>query len=337
MGVPPDDVTLPLEQLWTYDAGAAFGANPITRIGSTILVGNRRGEVHGLNALTGKRHGDHAFGESVEGGSVVDGQTVIVPVKVGSYGVQALDLTTGKRIWHAEFEPVEADLAAFGNRVVATGLEGGVASFDAASGEQLWNSRPAAAPYLAAPIIHIDDVIAINREGVVHILNAASGELISEFDLGEPVHRNATLHSGILIIPTTRGRVHAFDPASQRLVWTFDSRNDLARMATSAVMEGTVIAPASSGHVYALDLSSGDPRWHQDIGAAVTAPPLPVGATVFIGTMDARLIQIGAESGEVRGEQALRGRVKSAMKADANGLLIAVEPRHVVRYAWGIR
>lgn len=333
-GAPPDDITLPLVERWSYDAGAAFGSNPIALTGHFALVANRRGEVHGIDMRTGNSMGNHEFGEGIDGGPVLLSRTLVVPVKAGADGVQANDVDSGRSIWSAAFEPVEADLARFGSRIVAAGLGGRVAVFESATGDVLWEHAPQRAPYLSAPIVAGQSVIAIDHDGVVRAFDVVSGDVMWSIELSEPVQRNATLVGDVVLIPTTRGRIYALDHADGYHVWTFDSGIGFARMATPVVSEDLVIVAGSYGSVYAIDAVTGTIVWEQDIGAAVTIPVLPFRSGVLVGTMDARLIHISKRTGEMLGEQRVRGRIKSALTSIQDGILVAMEPRHVVRYDW---
>lgn len=334
---PPASMTLPVEEEWAYDAGAGFGIAPFARSGAHLLVGNRRGEVHGINAVTGRGAGRHEFGESVEGGAVVIDELLIVPVKAGGHGVQAFDVRTGRSRWRAEAEPVEAGLTVHGTRIIAAGLRGSVMALDASTGQEVWTAAPAEAPYLVRPIAAEGSIIVVDQRGDMRVLDAGTGQPLWELELGAPVHRRPILHENQLLVPTTRGRVFAVDLDAGRVSWTYDSSDPNARLASPALVAGLAVVPASNGRIYAIDVDSGRERWVADAGAAVIAPPVAAGEHVLIGTMHAKLLLIDGLSGDLLGEQEVRGRIKSEMMADQDGLVVALEPRHIVRYRWGVR
>ena len=331
---PPVEITLPVAERWVYDASAGFGGDPLVLTDRFVVIANRIGEIHGVDIRTGKRLGDEEMGISIEGAPTLVSRIVAVPLKAGKGGVVAYDLDAGRILWRADFEPVEAGLATFGSRIVAAGLKGGIAVFESATGELVWSSAPSDVPYLAAPLIVGQTILAIDQSGVIRFFDALTGSLRRSLVLDAPVQRAGAVEQDRIFVSTTRGKIYCLALTGSQIIWTYDTGQGFNRLTKPIITNGTLYIGGSNGTVYAIDATSGDLTWETNLDAAITVPILPVGTTVLVGTMDARLIQIDALSGDILGEQRIRGRIKSDMKPSAEGLLVAMEPRHVVLFDW---
>ena len=114
--------------------------------------------------------------------------------------------------------------------------------------------------------------------------DTASGE---EFD-GEPSRFRATpiLFEGKLIASTGFNRVFALDPGTGKEIWTFDPRVDFSRKYSE------------------MFTSRGVAAWKESADKSG-----PCRARVFLGTLDARLIAIDADTGELCADFGKEGEV----------------------------
>ena len=147
----------------------------------------------------------------------------------------AFDATTGQALWDVDLTPEDEDSdegrgggAAFENgRVFVTTGFGEVVALDAASGEIAWRTQ-AGTPYRAAPTVNGGRVFTITSDNQMICLNAADGEILWR-------HRGITESAGILA-------------------------------ATSPAVSGSiVIAPYSSGELFALRVENGNSLWSDSL------------------------------------------------------------------------
>jgi len=313
---------------WRLDAGGAFGRAPAIATSGGVLLATRRGDVILFDA-DGRRHGTVSVGSSVEGPAVlVDGRTLIVAADGGRYGLVALDLLAGSRLWRA-LRGVEVDAGAAVSRgvVVAPALDGTVYGIDFATGEQRW--RTAAVPHAShrAPPVVLPDgtVLVASTLGRLVALDPVDGQATWTVELGAPVEEAPAVQGGLLVVPTTRGRLVALDPVTGADLWSIAAERTGDRFFTPTVTSEAVYAGASGGGLVSVGLD-GVERWRRQTPGHVAAAPLVVGGRVFAGTMDSRLVVLDAGTGAEQWSHEFPGRVKSAPIAFGAMVLVPVEP-----------
>lgn len=156
--------------------------------------------------------------------------------------VFALDAKSGSRLWENDVKPeAERDhsfgggVAVAGDRVFVTTGYGHVLALDAANGREIWR-QSLNAPMRGPPTVADGRVFAITVENQLDALSASDGHLL-------------WTHSGL---PEPAGLLGGASPA----------------------VEGdTVIAPYTSGEIFALRAENGRPLWTDNLATA-----RPVGA-----------------------------------------------------------
>jgi polyvinyl alcohol dehydrogenase (cytochrome) len=143
-----------------YGLGAGFAAPPmLLRLPGgreLVLAGQKSGDVHALDAQTGRlvwrqRLGRGGFGGGIRGGMASDGAALYVPVADSAFltqgggqprpGLFALDLASGRPLWFAPGggAGLSAAVTAIPGVVLAGGHDGVLRAYDAASGGVIWS------------------------------------------------------------------------------------------------------------------------------------------------------------------------------------------------------
>lgn len=91
------------------------------------------------------------------------------------------------------------------------------------------------------------------------------------------------------------------------LVWTFETQK--AIKSSAAISRGVVYIGSDDGHVYALDLITGEQRWTFRTDGPVEAPPVVVDDRVFVGSSDGLLYAIHAKDGQQIWKHPTDGRI----------------------------
>jgi len=149
--------------------------------------------------------------------------------------VRAFDATTGQEIWEVELTPEGEDaeegrgggVAFEAGRIFVTTGFGEAVALDAASGETLWRTQ-AGTPYRSAPTVNGGRVFTITSDNQMICISAEDGAILWR-------HRGITESAGILA-------------------------------ATSPAVAGSiVIAPYSSGELFALRVENGNQLWSDSL------------------------------------------------------------------------
>ena len=113
-------------------------------------------------------------------------------------------------------------------------------------------------------------------------------------------------------------------PPEDALLWEFSTGEQLRDssdflMLASAVTQGTVYAASGWGQVYALDAKTGQVRWHVDLGAQLSPPPVVAGPAVFLEGIDQYYVldtttgnplpEAGTEGGQIQSAKLKDGTV----------------------------
>ena len=158
--------------------------------------------------------------------------------------ISALDAESGKRLWRYGLTPEgEDDESALG---------GGLA-YDKGS------------LYIA------------NGFGETIALEAETGDLIWRRRIGTPIRAAPTVSDGRVFIVTYDNQLHALSAADGKLLWNHVGIVEDAGLlggASPAVDGGTVVAPYSSGELFALRVENGRVAWSDTLSRRAPLTPL---------------------------------------------------------------
>ena len=91
-------------------------------------------------------------------------------------------------------------------------------------------------------------------------------------------------------------------------------------------------AGATDGLVRAVDVSTGEVVWSSSFPDVISAAPLVTDRHIFVGSMGKMIYGLNRETGAVEWDAELKGRVKSAMAATQNGIVVLSEPRYITYF-----
>jgi outer membrane protein assembly factor BamB len=214
-----------------------------------------------------------------QGPVVADGRVYAAAVKGG---VRALDLQTGKTVWHYESDlRLSGGPGAGEGLVVVGGLEGDIVALDAATGEQKWTAK-IPSEIVAAPTVGLGSVFVHSADGRVTSFDAASGERRWFWTHEVPPlslrgNDAVVLGPGFVFVGNDDGSVSALSAADGRTLWNLpvaqaEGRTELDRMADvdgAPVLDGsTLFASSFKKQTLAVDAPSGRPMWVTAEGGA---------------------------------------------------------------------
>lgn len=227
----------------------------------------------------------------VGSGSSDDSQILAEPLVVGDTVytmdsrsiVTAFEAESGKRRWRTDVELDEEDAGFFG---------GGIA--------------------YEAGRLYVSTGFAR-----VFALDAGSGEVVWSQSIPGPMRSAPTVSDGRVFVITIDNQLHALDAASGRTLWSHTGIQEVATLlggASPAVQGSTVIAPYSSGELFALLAENGRVLWGDLLAGVRRIDPI-------------------ADLADIRGLPVIdRGLVLAASNA---GRMIAIDLRRGER-AWDI-
>ncbi len=252
---------------------------------------------------------------------VVDGRLYVVDV-TGT--VTAMSADTGAQLWTTatvkgeENRPARfgGGVSVEGTRAFATNGLGDVVALNTADGTEVWRAKPGG-PLRGAPTVANGQVYVVSQDNQLFALDQADGRVVwtqsgsleaqGVFGVAAPASAQGTLIAGF-----SSGELNAYRYENGRSVWTDSLSRTSASTSVSALADidaepvvdnGRVYAVGQGGRMVALELTSGQRLWEQNLAGIST--PWVAGEWIFVVTDDARLLCISRGSGKLRWVQQL--------------------------------
>jgi outer membrane protein assembly factor BamB len=300
-------VALPSSSAWSVDVGGSASYALIVggRVFVTVAV-NGNSQLLALNGTTGATvWGPIAFPGAVN--AAYDGGRVFVAAgNPQSQIISALDAATGNPVWSATVPggwfpepPVAAD------GIVYTTNGGVVTAFDETNGAILWQTGIGGTDgivavtvdglYGASPCTAVDLQPAVGSQiwfnnsgcsggggatpvaanGLVYAPNSSAGSSGTVFDAETGATKGSYSASVIPAFSSSagfflsNGTLQGLALPNNQVLWSFAGDGQLAT--APIVVNSYVFIGSQSGNLYALDSSSGQQVWNQNLGAAIPA------------------------------------------------------------------
>lgn len=313
---------------WSYDGLGRLTTTPAVADG-VVYLGDRHGTVHALDLATAEvdwtaevaadpRQGIQAS-PTVGDGRVVVG--AVADAEATSARVVALDTADGAIDWEIEIGRFAQSPAAVVDGLVYTAGDPGVLCLDAETGNREWVFDTAAVleerstdTVPGAVAVADGTVVAGTRSGLVHAVDAATGESRWSARTDREIRAAPTVVDGVAYVANFSGSVLAFDLATGDRRWSAgtDARIETPLAATA----DTVYAANADGVVYALATDDGSERWAQPLEAATAGAPVRAGDAVLVGTgRPGGVVALDAESGTRRWEFSTEAAVDTPVLA----------------------
>lgn len=273
-----------------------------------------------------------AWGASIPGGSqklrlaaapVVEGGKLYVSDTEGAVHAYAAD--TGAPLWTSQTSKGEENsrarfgggVSVEGGKAIATNGLGEVVAFDANTGAELWRSKPGG-PLRGAPTLANGQAYVLTQDNQLFAVDQADGKVVwtasasletqGVFGVAAPAVAQGTIVAGF-----SSGELNAYRYENGRTLWSDAlSRSNMSTSVSAlsdidaepVIDQGRAYAIGEGGRMVALDLTTGQRLWEQNLAGIST--PWVSGEWIFVVTDDARLICLARASGKIRWISQLR-------------------------------
>ena len=312
---------------WTFDARAPLWAGP-TFANGVLYVGGEDGQVHALEARTGRKRWSFRAGGAVRTRPTVSDGAVHVQADDGL--LYSLDAASGAERWRVRVaeKPIErlpfdnpksrydrfgSDVTAAGGRLYLGTHDGTVLALERATGARVWSFATGDA-VLAAPAVDSGRVYAGSFDKHVYGLDAASGRLLWKRDTLGAVVSTPAVAGDRIVVGNRAYDLLALDAASgavawKRYVW-------FSWVESSAVVRDGVayVGSSDAAGVFAFEVASGRRLWAADVFGWAWGQPSVTEGRVYAGTSS----QVGYPAGHRAGLVALeRASGRAAWRYEA--------------------
>ncbi|MDX1615355.1 MAG: PQQ-binding-like beta-propeller repeat protein [Candidatus Promineifilaceae bacterium] len=167
-----------------------------------------------------------------------------------------------------------------------------------------WAESAVAQDKIVAPALQAGDRVFVGTgDNHVLALDAASGDLLWDFETGHSVWGQPIYQDGVVYVTSLDKQVHALDAADGREIWNQQLGGAVSDRA--ALNSGLVYVGAFDGTLYALDRDSGEVQWTAEAERSIWAAPVYSDGTVFFVDAGGELRAVSAASGELRWSKSL--------------------------------
>lgn len=214
-------------------------------------------------------------------------------------------------------------------------------AFDAATGEEVWQTR--LGDYIGSSPLYFDDRLFVAVEysgydGSIFAVDPDDGAVRWEDAERRPdEHPHSTPaidpETGTLVVGANDGLLYGWDTSTLELAWTFetDPHNDTDGEIKGpvATYDGGAFFGSWDGRIYRVDLEAGTEDWSFDTGrSAMTGPGIdPTLNAVFAGSHDGNMYAFDADTGEEAWRFGTDWRILSSPTVCADRLVFGSDDR----------
>jgi len=331
----PVTLSPPLTPAWQQDVTAGIGSGSLLVVENTLFVGNLRGELYALDALTGKRVGWVSLGGSIEGAPVIDHELAIVPLAGSRESLIGYDLLSARIRWRAVLGDIHGSLLLMGGNIFAGNTQGTFVAVDEWTGDERWRFelphntalkgiRSSAAGWSNHVVFGADD-------GALYDLDAATGALRWRVAVDGAIQASASIADSSVFVGTLKGTVYSIRLSDGALQWSHIAGSSI--YAAPLLRSGLCIFGTTGGMVLALNQSTGAIVWSCEIHSPINSSILGTDAALYVGTLKKELIAIDPAKGSILWRETVSGRIKTAPILWRNRLIIATDDRLVQAFS----
>ncbi|HCV44060.1 MAG TPA: hypothetical protein DGH68_11295 [Bacteroidetes bacterium] len=294
-------VTPPLTTEWECDITGGIGNGSVLVVDSVLFVGNLRGELHAINARTGKRIGWIDLGDAIQGTPVIDGYAAIVPLSNTEFSLVAYDLIEGRPLWRRNYGDLEVSPLLFAQKIFVGNTDGAFYCIDRTSGDQLWkyelpeNTRRKGIRSSAAG--SGNTVVFGAEDGFLYALDAENGSRRWRCNTGGSIVASPCIASGNAVIGNLSGTVSAVDLRTGESRWQFAAGESIYASPSSS--GNNVYIGTTGGMMYALDAVSGTRLWNTDLGSVINSGAVVAGDILYVVTLKKTLFGLRTSDGTI--------------------------------------
>lgn len=237
---------------------------------------------------------------------------------------RALRQSDGKEMWHHRIQLGAHGKYIFSSPALHEGIvyfgayDGVVYAVHTIDGSPLWtfsdsewvSSSPALAPDIGLLFIGIEQGLH-QRQGGIVALDMKTGKKkwwaeMPAYTASSPLYAK---EFGVVVIGCNDGVVRVYEALSGRVRWSFQTKSEVKTSFALDSLRGTIIFGSFDGHVYVLNIETGEEVHTLEFAAGFFSTPVIEGDYAYVGGLDRKVHCIDLERGNVKWSFETNGRV----------------------------
>ena len=286
-GLQPEAETMP--DPWDF-----FLSSPAVWKGA-VYFGSGDGNVYALDAASGGLKWKFHTGDVVHSSPAIADGTLYI----GSWDgyMYALDAASGNKKWSfktGDDPAIHNHVGIQSSPVVADGTvyfgcrDSNVYAVDAATGKQRWVYSTKGSWVNNSPVVYAGKVyFGWSLPGRLEAVDAKTGERLSTVDTKVPMFSSMAISHGLIYAGTFDGKLTAYDLASQKAVWQFQTEDSKEHLAALTNADGTFNWSAIVPEGFYNDMVIGVSKLFS--AGTILSSPVVENNTIYVGSTDGNL------------------------------------------------
>ena len=155
--------------------------------------------------------------------------------------------------------------------------------------------------YDYTPALDSSAVYAANTAGEILKLDATNGRQIWRINVGESISGGIGIGSGILLVGSNKGNVHAYDTTG-KFLWKAKVSSEI--LSVPRYSDGLAIVRTGDNHIFGLDAADGSRKWVYERISPALSLRSSVGivvdsGAVYAGFAGGKMVAIRADNGKL--------------------------------------
>jgi outer membrane protein assembly factor BamB len=326
-------VTLPLQQIWQYDAGSGITATPLVS-DSILIISTLKGELHAVNVRTGKRIGYISLDGAVTGTPAWNRTAVYIPISTEDETIESINVHDGTRNWSARFGQSESSPLLYEKRLYVTSLDGNLYCLNIANGDKIWKFETAAEderkPIRSSPATDGHVVVFGCDDGILYAVDRLTGKETWKFATGESIFASPVITGERVIVGSLDGKAYCLEVRTGRLSWSFDTKSRIFGSASSN--DTLAFVGTADGRCYALNVENGSVDWSFTAKSVINCAPLVTKDLLFVGSIDKNLYVLDIRTGKLVWQCEAEGRIKVSPVIWNGTLFVTSEDNYITAF-----
>jgi outer membrane protein assembly factor BamB len=303
----------PFRLLWTHFGNVLLEFPPVLYEERLFQLADD-GVLHAISRHSGKQLWSTTLGALSASAPAVAGKTVYATVLRRAGGVHAgrvaaLNTTNGRLLWSRNLPSESESSPLLDHGKLFFGSQNGtVYALNAANGHVLWTYHAAgavkASPTLKNGVLYFGDY-----SGQLQAISEQTGRRLWRSGSEGALLGSGTFYStaaamyGRVFLGNTDGRIYAYDAASGKLDWAYQTGDYVyssPALANAPGLGPTLYAGSYDGHFYALNARSGHVEWSFNAHGRISGSPTIVGNVVYFADLGTHTTYgLGVSTGRV--------------------------------------
>ncbi len=158
--------------------------------------------------------------------------------------------------------------------------QGTIHALELKRGKLVWRYDPPGGKMASSPAVFGDELLVHGMDGVVRVLDRATGKLRWQVVIGSPIESSPVIANGVDFFGAWNGRIYALDLKRRALRWTATSGY---KITSSAALAGDRLYIGDyGGRLLALSQRTGAVRWSRSVGGRIYGTPAVAAGRVFV-------------------------------------------------------